>query len=220
MLQLPKTAMVESHAIIAAVPAESFPSDIWSLIELHRKAVAASDAMETVGAKADAAAGYANEILDALMFAKAQTVRQESARLWHLSGYLKTILGDDTDLSGYFDLTDLIRLSKTLEDVTTPPHPTKRMPNFTKGKKLTRAGLLYRYHSFLISKLKTLSIALYGNEEFGCYFYPREDAVDDKLRRAGSGPFLNPRKLTARARTVLKSLKVDTENATCRDPRV
>jgi hypothetical protein len=99
--------------------------------------------------------------------------------------------------------------------------PTKLVGPLTKGRKLTRAGLLHRYHAFLVGELETLSWNLYGSRDYAMQYRPRDSAVSARVtNRYGDGPNVDRRKtypffdesrLSIRARTVLGSLDIDTE---------
>jgi hypothetical protein len=90
--------------------------------------------------------------------------------------------------------------------------PKKRVGALRRGRKLTVAGLHVRYQSFLIQELETLSVNLYGSRDYAKQFRIEDDAVN--LRCVGNSktqyPFFDESKLTARARSVLKSLKIET----------
>lgn len=101
-----------------------------------------------------------------------------------------------------------------LMDATTPIQPKKKLGQLSRGAKLTRAGLLFRYQSFLVHELETISWNLYGSPGYAKFYSMEDDAVNRQCRgRAASGksyPFFDEHTLTSRARAVLKSLKIDT----------
>jgi hypothetical protein len=88
--------------------------------------------------------------------------------------------------------------------------PAKLRGAPSRGHKLTRAGLLDRYQSFLVQELETVSCYLYGNLDYVKHVIMFDDAVRARCRTRG-GPFFDEATLPDRARSVLKSLKIDTE---------
>jgi hypothetical protein len=90
--------------------------------------------------------------------------------------------------------------------------PKKRVGHLQRGRKLTRAGLLTRYQSFLVQELETVSWNLYGERDYAKHTIFFDSAVRDRCTSANDrGPFFNERNLPDRARAVLGSLKIDTE---------
>jgi hypothetical protein len=131
--------------------------------------------------------------------------------------------------SSELNIDELRVIRDALAKTTAFPSPTKQVGPLQRGKKLTRAGLLHRYHAFLVGELSTLGIAFYGCRDYALKMIPIEDAVtvrtndgfkDGKYDPNWSGrktsPFFSESKLTDRARSVLKSLKIDIKTA---DPR-
>ncbi|MGM4992687.1 hypothetical protein [Tardiphaga sp. 841_E9_N1_2] len=115
-------------------------------------------------------------------------------------------------------------ISDALAVTTAFPEATKNVGPLSRGKKLTRAGLLYRYHAFLIGELHTLGWSFYGSRDYPTLMVPIDDAVTVRTsndfkdgkplnysRKRKLFPFFDETKLVARARSVLKSLKIDTE---------
>lgn len=98
--------------------------------------------------------------------------------------------------------------------------PPKEIGELSRNNRLTRAGLMHRYHAFLIGELQTLSFALYGSRDAAFKYCPIDEAVDQRCVTIKAGgrldPFFDQRKLDARARAVLKSLKIDVERAEVR----
>jgi len=113
---------------------------------------------------------------------------------------------------GNFDIDGLASVAKQLEEITAQLTPKKHVGALQRGRKLTRSGLLHRYHAFLIQELETLSWNLYGSREYALRYRPGDDAVNARCNaKSRSYPFFDESKLTTRARSVLKSLKIDTE---------
>jgi hypothetical protein len=99
-----------------------------------------------------------------------------------------------------------------LDAVTGFIKPQKNPNKLERGNRLTRAGLLLRYHSFLLEEIYTISSDLFGDRDYLLQYHPYDDAVRGQLRK-GKHPFFNPNTLTKRARSVLGSLKIDTAKA-------
>lgn len=129
----------------------------------------------------------------------------------------KTNGGPAEDCCEFLTVGTIAKLAQAALDVSEVPKPQKKVGALRKGNKLTRTGMLYRYQSFLIKELETLSWFLYGSRDYAKCFSAEDDAVNERCRgRDSKGhryPFFNEHTLPARARTVLKSLKIDIENA-------
>jgi len=109
---------------------------------------------------------------------------------------------------------EFAKLAEHLTDITKPILPKKMPGKFTRGTKLTKAGLLHRYHSFLLEELYTIGWHVYGERDFLLHWYSYDDVVEPKLRdKRCRHPFFDPSRMTERATSVLKSLKIDTVNA-------
>lgn len=91
-----------------------------------------------------------------------------------------------------------------------PAKPTKHVGALQRGRRLTRAGLLHRYHAFLIGELETLGWNMYGARDLPMQYRPNDHAVSKRCNGTSKHPFFDESKLTARARSVLKSLRIDT----------
>lgn len=91
------------------------------------------------------------------------------------------------------------------------PLPTKPMPALTRGKKLTRAGLLLRYHSFLANELASVSLELYGDRDYGTFYTPLDSFVQRALH--GRGPIHQQSKLPARAKKIFKAIGINSGEA-------
>lgn len=111
---------------------------------------------------------------------------------------------------------ELMVLVEGLKKTSAPIEPKKYPGKPQRGRKLTRAGLLLRYQSFLVQELETLSWNLYGESRYAFRYRISDDKVDavcrrPYARRRKSYPFFDESKLTTRARGVLGSLEIDTE---------
>ncbi|MEZ2146374.1 hypothetical protein AAE026_29375 [Bradyrhizobium sp. DN5] len=104
-------------------------------------------------------------------------------------------------------MDDVIKLAGELTEAS------KRVGALRHGRKLTRAGLLTRYQSFLVQELETVSWHLYGERDLAKQqvFYDR--AVGTQCNSTERYyPLFDESKLPARAKSVLGSLEIDTEN--------
>jgi hypothetical protein len=116
--------------------------------------------------------------------------------------------------------TRVTRLAEIARKAAEPTLPKKEIGRLARGTTLTRAGLLYRYQAFLIQELETVGWNLYGEAKFAFTFRIEDDAVNQRVkhrcsqRRRKAYPFFDENTLTTRARSVLKSLKIDTERTT------
>jgi hypothetical protein len=112
---------------------------------------------------------------------------------------------------------DIVKLSAELTEATVPIVPKKRVGALQRGRKLTRAGLLTRYQSFLVQELETVSWNLYGERNYAKQTIFFDDAVRARCLSSDSrDPFFDERSLPTRARAVLKSLEIDTETVDAR----
>jgi hypothetical protein len=116
----------------------------------------------------------------------------------------------EASIEEVLQVCDIVKMSTELTQATAPIVPRKPMGALQRGRKLTRAGLLMRYQSFLVQELETVSWNLYGERGLrqANRFFDR--AVRDRCRSARA-PVFDERNLPTRARAVLKSLKIDTE---------
>jgi hypothetical protein len=160
----------------------------------------------------DAAAGTMDEIYNALIRQKANRPSVVALQLEAVAAQtsLHARKGYEPELGEAIEFADFQQLVDNLVAATAPIAPRKRALALKRGRKLTRAGLLTRYQSFLVQELETVSWELYGQRDLGKHQIMFDAAVSDRCRST-SGPFLEASKLTARAGKVLKSLKIDTE---------
>lgn len=192
------------------------------LAHWHRKAMAAVDALPAgyTETDMDAAMAVANEVFEAIKSLKigyaSGVARQMSAVVERLN-WLKNGEAVEEELT----VAELKQMSDNLLAATALPEPTKRVGPLRRGRKLTRAGLLIRYQSFLVQELETIGWNLYGSRDYAMRFRPVDHAVDVRCGphfvggkyKPGrkSQPFFDESKLTVRARSVLRSLRIDTE---------
>jgi hypothetical protein len=110
------------------------------------------------------------------------------------------------------DICELQMIQKQLDDFTRLFPPKKHLGMLQRGGKLTRAGLLHRYESFLMKELQTLSLNLYGDRDYALQYIIEDDAVNLRCRDGRHKyPLFDESKLADRAKSVLKSLKIDTK---------
>lgn len=123
----------------------------------------------------------------------------------------------------YLDMDWLKSLAAKLTKATAPHTIKKPVDKFHRDGKLTRAGLLHRYHAFLIGELQTLSWNLYGDRDYAMSSIPIDHEVTrwtssyfkdgqprENMRCGTNFPFFDESKLTTRARAVLSSLNINT----------
>jgi hypothetical protein len=75
------------------------------------------------------------------------------------------------------DVHDIVKMAAELTTATAPIVPKKRVGSLQRGRKLTRAGLLTRYQSYLVQELETVSWNLYGERDYAKHYIFFDDAV-------------------------------------------
>ncbi|MGM5033502.1 hypothetical protein [Tardiphaga sp. 803_E3_N1_3] len=166
------------------------------------------------------------KIYDAAIAVRAKTSRELALQLTIIARHLGTNCGNTCE---FLEIKTLADMAKAGMQLSERPRPTKRIGALSRGKKLTRSGLLLRYHAFLVGELKTLGIAFYGTRDYPQFMIPIDHAVnvrtsvgfkngkyDPRQNGRKHYPFFDESKLPARALSVLKSLKIDTELAETR----
>ncbi|MFK4398550.1 hypothetical protein ABIF31_005107 [Bradyrhizobium elkanii] len=197
------------------------------LVHWHRKAMKAVNDLPKgrSGDDLTAAMAIANEIFDAIKQARVTSPGMVATQMSAVVERFR-FMGNDDSLDEELGVPDFRRFAEALAIATAMPVPTKRVGPLQRGRKLTRAGLLHRYHAFLIGEIQTLSLALYGSREYAMKMQPLDDAVNVRVRAGFKGGKFNPRarrtcrypffdesKISARAKAVLGSLKIDTNRA-------
>ncbi|MDB5619505.1 hypothetical protein [Tardiphaga sp.] len=124
------------------------------------------------------------------------------------------------DVMEDLSVAEFRHIAINLEMVVKCDEPTKQVGPLTKGRRLTRAGLLLRYHAFLVGELHTLSLNLYGSSDYALRRRPIDRAVSIRVsnnfvdgqyvERRKNYPFFDEGRLSQRARAVLESLEIDT----------
>jgi hypothetical protein len=186
----------------------------------HRKAieVAASVSWEA-GQKSAASAnvdddafdhycGVKNRIFRAILDAPATHASDIACQLKAIVTEIKDL--QTASIEEVLDVDDIAKLSADLTGATEVSYK-KHVPALTRGRKLTRAGVLHRYHSFLVQELRLLSRSFYGDEKYAWHMVHCDRAVDVRCRGPKGG--FDEGKLPQRARAVLGALKINTTEA-------
>lgn len=153
-----------------------------------------------------------NRILWAILSAPVSMARQVAAKLRAVVHEMECLKTDCVE--EVLNREDMVKMSADLTMATAPIVPKKRVGALQRGRKLTRAGLLTRYQSFLVQELETVSWNLYGQRDYAKQIVFFDDEVRARCFSTDRCyPFFDERGLTTRARSVLKSLKIDTETS-------
>jgi hypothetical protein len=130
---------------------------------------------------------------------------------------------DCDDVGAIISLARFKYIAERLSEVTRLLQPKKKTGALNRGRKLTRFGLVHRYHAFLIQELETIGWHVYGERDYPMMSRPIDDAVNKKCATPDARErypiFFNPAELVGRATRVLKSLRIDTVNASSRSRR-
>lgn len=174
-------------------------------------------------AEFQSACSTAWDIFRAALKIRLNNSREVAILLGLAARHIATHCGDDCQTLAQEELASIA--AKALA-ITEPLAPTKKIAALRKGNRLTRAGLLHRYHAFLIGELETVSWNLYGSRDYAMAMRPVDSEVHIRTsnyfkngkviaytRRRKNYPFFDESKLTDRARSVLTSLKIDIINA-------
>lgn len=250
MLQLPQTpagAACRSKAILPTAPTTPDVADpifgkmplgfdlakqpIPMLVYWLGKARARVDAVmaldpddSTDEAMTDALEPF-NRIFDALVNAETSSASDVEFQMRGIIGYLDWFKTDNIEEAITAD--QFRKIAANLKRATAFKAPNKYPGKLARGRKLTRAGLLFRYHAFLMGELRMLSWNMYGSRDYAFFFEPVDLAVTQQTSQSfrkgkyvqsgrKTDPFFDESKLTNRARAVLKSLKIDTEKEVSR----
>lgn len=196
---------------------------IFMLRHWQSKALAAASAA-TDDAGIARTMPVANELNDAIKAYKSKNASDVAQQMAAVVDWFRH-MGDATPIEEQLSVAEFRHFAELLTAATAPIQPTKKLGPLNKGGKLTRAGLLFRYQSFLAQELLTLSWTLYGQPQYASHMIYFDHEVtkrcsehfkDGKLKPHRSGksyPFFDESKLSARARGVLGALKIDRENA-------
>jgi hypothetical protein len=183
---------------------------IQVLMHWYRKAIATVERLpdDASDDELDTGRDIVRRLYTAILAAKTHNAGNVALKLQAILMKLDTDKSDSIEEA--LNVEDIRRLAEELSDATKPLAPTRKVGSLRRGRKLTRIGLLCRYQSFLTKELHTLSLNLYGNRDYALQYIEEDDAVNLRCRN-GRHPFFDESKLADRARSVLKSLKVDTK---------
>jgi hypothetical protein len=185
---------------------------IQTLMHWYRKAIAAAERLPSDASddEIDAACDIVRRLYTAILTAKSHSAGNVALKLEAV--LLKLDSEKNESIEEALDVADIRRLAADLVDATKLSPPVKKVGAPSRGRRLTRTGLLYRYQSFLMKEFQTLSCNLYGNRDYALQYIAEDDAVNLRCREGRHKyPFFDESRLADRARTVLKSLKIDTE---------
>jgi hypothetical protein len=185
---------------------------IQMLMHWYRKAIAAVERLpaDVSDDELNAGCDIVRRVYAAILVAKTHSAGNVALKLQAV--LMKLDLEKSNSIEEALDVDDIRRLAAELADATKPSMPVKKVGALRRGRKLTRTGLLYRYQSFLMKELQTLSLNLYGDRDCALEYIAEDDAVN---LRCSDGrhkyPFFDESKLPDRAKSVLKSMKIDTK---------
>ncbi|UPJ63512.1 hypothetical protein [Bradyrhizobium sp. 191] len=220
---MPDTAAVTSFSedVSECYPAEIFgqlpdgfrlqDQSIHVLVHWHRKAIAAVEHLpeDVTDYELGAACDIVRRLYVAILTAKTHGASHVALKLQAVLTKLDSEKSNSIEEA--LDVDDIRRLAAELSDAIKPSAPVKRVGALRRGRKLTRTGLLYRYQSFLMKELQTLSLNLYGDRDCALEYIAEDDAVNLRCSGRPKYPFFDESRLADRARSVLKSLKIDTK---------
>lgn len=182
--------------------------------EICQKFNEPGDKSEKEEALFEIALAVAWDIFRSALKAKLYNSREVSILLALIARHIDTHTGDDCEVLSVKELASIADKANMLAE---PPRPTKVVGALHRGTRLTRSGLLHRYHAFLVNELLSVGLELYGNHRYPLTSIPFEDPVQDVCaKRTGRGksyPFHDQSKLTDRARAVFKKLGIDASSA-------
>lgn len=194
----------------------------------QQRALKAADEAANGGGKVDEnlthAMGIANNINAAIRAYKATCASDVALQMLAIVDWLDA-MGCSEEIDQELTVAEFRDMASALRKATALPQPTKKVGALRRGGKLTRAGLLHRYHAFLVGELQTVSWNLYGSRDYASRMIPIDDAVtvrvDANFKNGKFAPsrsrkpsyFFDESRLPQRARSVLRSLKIDTEKA-------
>jgi len=185
---------------------------IQMLMHWYRKAIAATERLPTDVSddELNAACDIVRRLYTAILTAKTHNACEVALKLEAV--LIKLDSEKNNSIEDALDVDDIRRLATELVDATKLSGPVKKLAAPRRGRKLTRIGLLYRYQSFLMKEIQTLSWNLYGNRDYALQYIEEDDAVNLRCRDTRHRyPFFDESKLVDRAKSVLKSLKIDTK---------
>jgi hypothetical protein len=137
-----------------------------------------------------------NRILEAILFVPTLRSGQVAAKLRAVVAEIDHLSTETVPCSieEVLHIRDIVKMSAELTKATAP-------------------GLLFRYQSFLVQELETVSWHLYGERDYAKHTIFFDRAVGSRCKSADHYyTFFDEQNLPTRARAVLKSLKIDTES--------
>jgi hypothetical protein len=185
-------------------------------IDVIKEFLAAAPATTSTDEKLTAYCGIKNRILGAVLATRPATSGQVAAQLRAVVAEIESLSNatSKAPLEEVLDRNDIFKMSADLTSATAQIVPKKHVGPLQRGRKLTRAGLLTRYQSFLVQELETVSWNLYGERDYAKDIIFFDSAVGQGCKSADHYyPFFDEKKLPARARAVLGSLEIDTDLA-------
>jgi hypothetical protein len=185
---------------------------IQVLMHWYRNAIAAVERLpaDVSDDELDTGCDIVRRLYAAILTAKTHSAGNVALKLQAVLMKLDSEKSDSIEEA--LDVDDIRRLAAELSDATKPSAPVKKVGALRRGRKLTRTGLLYRYQSFLMKELQTLSLNLYGDQDCALEYLAEDDAANLRCRGGRHRyPFFDESKLPDRAKSVLKSLKIDTK---------
>lgn len=118
------------------------------------------------------AAGTMDAIYNALITQPTNRPSVVALQLAAVAAYasLHSSKGEPPELDEAIDFADFQKMVDNLVAATAPIVPRKHIGALKCGQKLTRAGLLTRYQSFLVQELETISWKLYGERDLAKHY--------------------------------------------------
>lgn len=123
MLHIPETTTAENSAVIASAPDKALPTDIRTLIGLHRyannciNAAKSDDEMEPHNIEM-------HMLYRALIAATPNSVQEEAERLSYILDFLKVFCDTDGQIDGgWLDVPELSHIAKNLARLSAPAGP-------------------------------------------------------------------------------------------------
>jgi hypothetical protein len=134
------------------------------LAHWHRKSLQEINESPATDEELSTQSALARRIFEAILCAKTRLASEVAVQM---AAVVATISAEKTGaIEEVLDVEDFRKLAANLLAATAPLRPTKHVGALNRGRKLTRAGLLHRYHAFLIEELNTVGWEFYAIETF------------------------------------------------------
>jgi hypothetical protein len=190
-----------------------FPESVWWCIAQARKAWAAWKATDPNDDTAFNAAGDAHRrAMDTLAKARPGSAREGVKQLAFLCETARNLESPVSEVMEGCDF-DLVKFTFTMMHLTEGEGYFKKCGPLAKGGKVTRDGLLQRYHSFLALELQMLGHEMYGNGRYAFSYIPMDGHVQRTIWKATDWPGHLGRDLARRAKTAMSAVGIDTVTA-------